>query len=242
MPNLKLLKVKSEIALRKMGNKFGVDVKMTDEEIFLKQLNFNNINLIFDVGANTGQFGELIYKMGYIGDIVSFEPLSSAYNILKKRANNFKAWTIAERCAIGDFDGETKINISENSISSSVLNILNEHTSAAPGSKYVGTETVQSHKLDTIGHNFIKNQDNIFLKIDTQGFESKILDGATEFIKGVKGMLIETSLVKLYEGQALFPDIYERALNAGFKLWGIQPAFVNKKSGRLLQADLVFFR
>ena len=242
MANLKLYKIKSEMFLRKLGNRFGVDVKMTDEEILMKQLIYNKIDLIFDIGANEGQFAELIFKMGYKGRIVSFEPLTSAYKILTQKSKKHINWVVAERCAIGEENGEIIIHISENTLSSSVLDILETHINAAPESVYRGEEKVKVFKLDTIGQDFIKDSKNIFLKIDTQGFEEKILKGANEFLKNVKGLLVESSLVKLYEGQALFLQIYSMITSKGFELWGMEPAFVNKETGRMLQVDTIFFR
>ncbi len=242
MANLKLLKIKSEILTRKIGNKFGVDVKMTDEEVLLKQLKYNMIDLIFDIGANTGQFSVMLFKLGYNGRIVSFEPLSSAYEELKNKSKKFTGWTIAGRCALGDVDGEIDINISKNSISSSPLKIMEEHTSAAPDSQYIGCEKTKICKLDTVFDKYILGEKNIFIKIDTQGFEEKILNGAVESVKRAKGLLIETSLVRLYEGQALFPQIYDRMQKQGFELTGVQPAFINKQTGRVLQIDAIFFR
>jgi FkbM family methyltransferase len=242
MPDLKLFKIKSEMFSRKIGNKFGVDVKMTDEEVFLKQIKFNKIDLIFDIGANTGQFSTMLFKLGYEGKIVSFEPLTSAHKELEKKCKGFAKWTIAEQCAIGDEDGEIEINISKNSISSSALKILDEHVSAAPDSEFVGSEKVKVYKLDSIFNKYVSGEKNIFIKIDTQGFEEKILTGAGESIKKAKGLLVETSLVPLYAGQALFPDIYARIIKEGFELTGIQPAFINKETGRVLQTDLIFFR
>jgi FkbM family methyltransferase len=242
MPNLKLLKIKSEMALRKVGNKFGVDVKMTDEEILMKQIGFNNIDMIFDIGANAGQFGEMIYKLGYRGKMVSFEPLSEAHAVLTDRCKNFGGWSAAEKCAIGEEDGEIEINISENLISSSALGMLDEHEKAAPKSKYIGSEKAKVYKLDSIFGKYTENCKNVFVKIDTQGFEEKILKGCVESMPKIKGFLIEMSLVKLYEGQALFGDLYPRMISAGFEMHGIQPAFVNKESGRVLQVDTVFFR
>ena len=242
MPDLKLIKIKSEMFSRKIGNKFGVDVKMTDEEVLMKQLKHNKIDLILDIGANTGQFSNLIFKLGYNGRIVSFEPLSSAHEALKKRSGKFKNWLIAEQCAIGEEDGEIEINIAKNSISSSVLKIMEEHVSAAPDSEYIGSEKIKVYKLDTIADQYSKNAKNIFIKIDTQGFEEKILNGANNFLKKVKGLLVETSLVPLYEGQALFPQIFEMITKQGFELYGVQPAFINKETGRMLQIDAVFFR
>jgi FkbM family methyltransferase len=242
MANLKLYKIKSEMLLRKLGNRFGVDVKMTDEEILMKQLSHNKIDLIFDIGANEGQFSELAFKMGYKGRIVSFEPLTSTYKILIQKSKKYPNWEVAERCAIGEENGEIIIHVSENTLSSSALDILEAHTDAAPESVYKGEEKVKVYKLDTIGKDFIKDSKNIFLKIDTQGFEEKILKGANEFLKNVKGLLVESSLVKLYEGQALFPHIYSMIIQKGFELWGMEPAFVSKQSGRILQIDAVFFK
>jgi FkbM family methyltransferase len=44
------------------------------------------INLVLDVGANVGQFGLSLRNRGYAGQIMSFEPVSDAFNELKKVA------------------------------------------------------------------------------------------------------------------------------------------------------------
>lgn len=242
MANLKLIKIKAEIISRKIGKKFGVDVKMTDEEILMKQIEYNKIDLIFDIGANEGQFSELLFNLGYKGKIVSFEPLSEVHKKLIIRSGKFSGWEVAEKCAVGETNEETEINISKNTLSSSVLKIKKEHTDAEPESVITGTEKIKVYKLDTIGKKYSGSAKNIFLKIDTQGYEEKILNGAAEFLKNVKGLLVETSLVPLYEGQALFKEILSKVESAGFELTGIQPAFINKETGRTLQVDAIFFR
>mgnify|MGYP001366495280 CR=1 FL=1 len=242
MSKLKLYKIKSEMALRKIGNKFGVDVKMTDEEILVKQLVHNKVDMIFDIGANTGKFGELIYKLGYKGKMVSFEPLQSAYTLLSANTKPYPDWSPAERCAIGEEDGEIEMHISENSISSSALTMLEEHETAAPKSKYVGTEKAKVYKLDSVFEKYSSGCKNIFVKIDTQGYEDKVLNGAVNSMSKIKGLYMEMSLLKLYDGQVLFKDLYDRVISYGFELHGIQPAFVNKETGRVLQVDAAFFR
>lgn len=242
MVNLKLMKIKSEMLLRKIGNKFGVDVKMTDEEVLMKQIQYNEIDLIYDIGANEGQFSEMIFKLGYKGKIVSFEPLSEIHKILTGRSLKFKNWIVAERCAIGEDDTEIEINISKNTLSSSVLDIKKEHTDAEPESFYIGKENTKLYKLDTIGNKYLNGAKNIFIKIDTQGYEDKILNGAENFLKKVKGLLVETSLVPLYENQALFKEILRKVESHNFELTGVQPAFINKNTGRTLQIDAIFFR
>jgi FkbM family methyltransferase len=239
---LKVLKVKSEILLRKIGSRFGLDLKMTDEERFMLLLKNYNIDLIFDVGANTGQYAETLYKLGYKHRIVSFEPLSDAHAILSKISAKYPAWDVAERCALGNEDGEIDINVSENSVSSSILNVLDEHVSAEPRSHSIKKERTKIFKLDTIAPKYIGNSKNILLKVDTQGFEDPILEGANETIKILAGIQLEMSLTKLYEGQKLFKELYEKVTSLGFDLNLIEPSFTDKNTGRLLQIDGVFYK
>ena len=83
--NLKIIKVKTEILLRKFAEKFNVDLKMTDEEGFIKLLQHKKIDLILDVGANIGQYAQSLISLGYEGNIVSFEPLKGAYEMLVQK-------------------------------------------------------------------------------------------------------------------------------------------------------------
>lgn len=203
----------------------------------------HNIDLVFDVGANTGQFGqELRRHVGYKGKIVSFEPLAAAYKKLVNNAMGDKKWFIANRCAIGAAEGLVKINVSENSVSSSVLPMLNSHIDAAPSSIYVSVEEVPMYPLDALAPPWLENSKFAMIKIDTQGFESEVLKGATETLLRIKGLQLELSLVPLYEGQKLFPELMAEINEMGFNLWGMFPAFCDESDGRLLQVDATFFR
>jgi hypothetical protein len=120
--------------------------------------------------------------------------------------------------------------------------MLEEHENAAPKSKYVGVEKAKVYKLDTIFDKYAEGCKNILVKIDTQGFEEKIFNGSVNSMNKIKGLYLEMSLIKLYEGQKLFKELYERIIANGFGMYGIQPAFVNKETGRVLQVDATFFR
>ena len=239
---LKSIKVKSEILLRKTGSKFGLDLKMTDEERSILLLKHYKIDLILDIGANTGQFAKELFSYGYNGKIVSFEPLSDAHNALTNSAKNYNNWIVADRCAMGEFDSEIEINITENSVSSSLLEVLPEHIDSAPKSKIIGKEKVNLFRLDSISDKYISDKDIVFLKIDTQGYEDKVLKGAKETLKKIKGVELELSLVKLFDGQKLYLELIEMMNREGFSLHSIEPAFTDKKTGRLLQVNGLFFR
>jgi len=81
-----------------------------------------------------------------------------------------------------------------------------------------------------------------FIKIDTQGFEWQVLDGASEALKNAKGVLCELSLAPLYEGQRLWRDIVDRLEGEGFTLWALLKGFTDNRKGRSLQVDAVFLR
>ena len=84
-------------------------------------LEIADVNLVFDIGANKGQFCKEIRRNGYHGDVISFEPLTSARSELLKASRHDDRWFVHEQAAVGDLDGTTKINIAGNSFSSSIL-------------------------------------------------------------------------------------------------------------------------
>lgn len=209
---------------------------------FLSALEHHRINLVFDVGANDGQFARQLRESGYRGRIISFEPTTAAWEKLKKASENDPLWEAAPRCAIGAEDGEIEFHISANSVSSSALPMLDSHLKAAPESAYVGTERLPLRRLDAVGAEYVKADSVLFIKIDTQGYEQQVLKGATELLKTAAGAQLELSLVPLYEGQVLYDEIIASLKALGFELWDFTPAFVDSKSGRILQGDGTFFR
>jgi FkbM family methyltransferase len=207
----------------------------------LQLLRHFNINKIFDVGANKGQYAILMRQIGFKGAVVSFEPVLEAHSELKKNARHDKDW-LTSNIALGDFDGKALINVSANSYSSSILNMLSAHVENAPNSVFIRKEEVKINKIDSIIGQYYKENDNIFLKIDTQGYEKNVIDGARESIQKIKGIQIEMSLVPLYEREPFFIDMIEYMKSRGFNLYSIENGFFDSKYGRLLQVDGIFFR
>jgi FkbM family methyltransferase len=200
------------------------------------------INTVLDVGANAGQFSQGLRHAGYRERIISFEPLSDAHWLLSKQALKDPFWVIHPRGALGDQDGESIINISRNSVSSSILDMNESHSNAAQGSEYTGSESITIQKLDSIADQYLSSNDKTFLKIDTQGFEPQVLDGAFNALQNIQGVLLETSLIELYKGQLLWRDIIDRLEKEGFTIWSIERGFTDPRNGRTLQCDVVFFR
>jgi FkbM family methyltransferase len=233
--------------IKSVFHSFGVQLSryradMTEDAMFIKMLNKHGIDHVFDVGANKGQFGSILRDAGYRGQIISFEPLSDAYQKLIALSAKDPLWKVAPRMAIGNEDGEITINIASNSESSSVLDMLEAHSNAAKDSVYIGTEQVPVHKLDTVAGEYTASNARVFLKIDTQGYEDQVLSGASFLLEKAVGIQLELSLVPLYEGQQLYESMIAKMKEKGFELWSITPVFKDRESGRLLQVDGTFFR
>lgn len=204
---------------------------------------YHNIDLVLDVGANVGDYALLLRDLGYKGQIVSFEPLSAPYAQLVAISDRDRRWEAAPRMAIGDRDGEITINISANDRSSSVLEVLDKHIDAAPDSAYIDSETVKLSSLDTVVPKYLKPEfDSVFLKIDVQGFERQVLEGATKILPRIKGIQLELSLVPLYQGQPHYVDMLKFLERLGYELHGVVYGFTDPKTARLLQMDGIFFR
>lgn len=209
----------------------------------LKVLSRFKNDIVLDVGANKGQFASELRSSGFHGDIISFEPLSTAHSVLTKAASRDEKWQIHPRGAIGDYDGEIEINVASNTVSSSVLPMTDLHTSVSEESAYVSSEKVPIFKLDSVVHKYFTNPHHrLFLKIDVQGFEWEVLDGASQTLPYVQGLLCELSLVPLYEGQRLWMEMIRRLENDGFTLWSIRNCFINPCDGQTLQVDAIFVR
>jgi FkbM family methyltransferase len=242
----------AERTRRFIGIKTGVYLKLkkftasTSEDLRAALiLNENKIDCVIDVGANTGQFAESLRDFGYEKEIISFEPVQDCYEKLLERSRKYKSWTVAERCAIGEKDGTVDMNITADSVFSSVLKISDWHSKLKPYSKIIKTEEVSLSKLDTVVKKYVKNFENkrILLKIDTQGYEQQVLEGASELLKDVVGIKIEIPLAPIYEDVGF---TFYKTLNflekEGFYPYSFNNEGVNLKTGRVNTIDGLFIR
>lgn len=199
------------------------------------------INLVLDVGANSGQFAQQLLESGYRGKIVSFEPLSVAFGELSKAAQNHSDWNTLH-CALGHEEGSAEINVAANSWSSSLLAMLPAHLESAPNSGYIATETIQIKTLDAIYPSCRWDGSHTFLKIDTQGFTMKVLAGGSRTLEEISGLQVEMSLVPLYEGEPLIAEVMSFLQERGFTPVAIFPEFFDDCTGQQLQVNGLFFR
>jgi FkbM family methyltransferase len=217
--------------------------ELHDFQRLMRYLRDRNITTVFDVGANKGQFAQRLRAGGYRGRIVSFEPLPDAHAALAEAALADAGWLVAERCALGAARGEAEIHVSGNSISSSLLPMLERHARMAPASVYIGTARTPVATLDEFWARYADpSKGRVALKIDTQGLEREVLAGARQALPGIELVHFEASLVPLYDGEPTFTSICQILEAAGFHALSIDPFLIDKLNWEIVQADFTFGR
>lgn len=202
-------------------------------------LRFLNIDCVFDIGANIGQFGQKLRRIGYKKRIESFEPIASPFKQLTTLTNSDTLWN-AHNYAIGDQDTTLSINILKNNPSSSFLSITEEVKQSGVSFDVVGTEAVQVKQLDTVFDAVRSDAERIYLKIDTQGFERNVILGASKSLSRVQAVQMEVSLVPNYTGELLIEQSIEMMRDQGFSPWWISSGFKNPKTLQMYQAEMYF--
>jgi FkbM family methyltransferase len=229
-------------AFSKAGFLLGKKTALNSEEKLIAYLlRKHNIDLVLDVGANKGQFAQELLKSGFPGEIISFEPLPAIYEELNVNTKKHRKWK-AENLALGDEQGTITINVSENTESSSVLPMLSTHYELAPEAKYVNTISVPITTLDEYISSKSSASENIYLKIDVQGYEDSVINGGLNALKKVKVLQLEISFTPLYEKSLLYYTMMEKLEKMGFSIYSLMPAFTDYKTGQIFQVDAVYVR
>lgn len=239
------MKTKLELYTRinQLFHKAGYDFRRfptSNFRLLSKYLADNNVNDCFDVGANIGQYAKYFRSTGFKGNIYSFEPQSEAFKILTKKASGDSKWKTFN-FGLGSSNEKSVINISKNSVSSSILDINACLLETAPETEYVSKEEIEVKRLDS----FVKEinfQGRFFLKMDAQGFESKILEGALGCFDNIYALQLESSCIPLYKEEKLFDEMKRFIESKGFYLSSLESGFSDPNSGRLLQAEMIFLR
>ena len=170
------------------------------------------VDAVIDVGANVGQFGSALRAGGYRGRIVSFEPIAAAFEALSKTAQGDKNWEV-RHCGLGAKAGTAKLNVSELSVFSS---ILDANRAGSMHDKRMAVDHVEEIAITTLDHVAATIDGSALLKIDTQGYERQVLDGGRRILPRLAGILLELPVIHTYAGVWRFDEAVKFMDDAGF--------------------------
>jgi FkbM family methyltransferase len=216
------------MVLRALRQRAGIELaRARKNPNIMDYIHNRKVNLVLDVGANTGQFGRWLRHRGYAGQIISFEPVKKAFKELEEATRGDDLWT-ASHLALGSSSGVMAINASKNSQFSSFNDLTATARRYDPDAEFTGSESVIVKTLDEASPSRDAGL-NILLKIDTQGFERPVLEGAKKTLKDVIGVLIELPIMKLYKDNWSFHEAVAYMEKLGFVLAQAHPVNIHSR-------------
>jgi FkbM family methyltransferase len=217
---------------------------LPEQEHLKRLLSHLEIDCVFDVGANVGQYATMLRKhAGYKGRIISFEPIPEAAEQVRHKAGRDKCWTV-EQTALADEGGMRTFHVMAGSEFSSL---------SEPKTDEVGRFAAMNRPVRTImvatetlaeAYPRLKAQYGFrrpFLKMDTQGFDMSVLRGAGDIIREFAGFQSELSVQRIYEEATDFREALTYYQSLGFDL----SAFVPNNAGHfpaLIEIDCIMVR
>ncbi|MGW0822930.1 FkbM family methyltransferase [Streptomyces sp. NPDC002845] len=201
-----------------------------------------DVNCVFDVGANAGQYGKRLRRFGYRGRIVSFEPTADAFARLEQAAKDDPEWRVCH-FGLGREDAVRSIHTGWNSMNSLL-----------PPSDYgrdrykrfanTRTEEIEVRRLDGVMEEALDGiaDPRPYLKMDTQGYDLEVFAGAGKRIADFVGLQSEVAALQLYEGSPGMHEAIAAYEGSGFGTTGMYPVTRDPATGCVVEFDCVMMR
>ena len=188
--------------------------------LYLRRLfEYLAVDCVLDVGANTGQYAAWLRdEVGYNGLIVSFEPIPRHAQALAHLAKQKPRWVV-NNYALGRTTGKQAFNITADTEFSSFL-----APGGAEAGRFAGLNdviervSVDVRTLDEVIPEICRDHGvrNVYLKLDTQGFDLEILRGGADVLDSLVGLQLEMSVRQIYDKAPCFQEAIAYLQDNGF--------------------------
>lgn len=226
---------------RKLLSKVGVDVQNYFKSPSYTYLGLKDepIDAVIDIGANAGQFAKRIIKVFPDASIYCFEPLPEPFEKLDSWAAGKKVKTF--NMALGNKKDKMEMNLhTDHSLSSSLLETTETTSELYPVTSNQQKIEIEVERLDDIAETTdLYRFKNILVKMDVQGFENRVIEGARKFLPRSSAVILEVSLDNLYDQQADFRELTGMLYDLGFSYAG-NLSQVFGQDGHCIYLDAVF--
>ncbi|EHL97290.1 methyltransferase, FkbM family [Acetobacteraceae bacterium AT-5844] len=218
------------------------ELHLLPERLHLRRLlSYLGVDCVFDVGANAGQYATMLRKqVGYRGPIISFEPIPELAASMRERAAQDPNWHV-QAMALDREAGTATFNVMRNSEFSS----LRRPAEDQPETFSTSNEVIREIQVErsTVEAQIQHWQSKLgfrqpFLKMDTQGNDLAVIEGAGKSLAKFAGLQSELAILRLYDGSADFSATLTACQEKGFVI----SAFVPNNEGKfpvLVEVDCI---
>ncbi|MGR3931843.1 FkbM family methyltransferase [Streptomyces sp. BRA346] len=200
------------------------------------------VNCVFDVGANAGQYGRRLRRLGYTGRIVSFEPTEEAFAKLEKAAKDDPEWWVFP-FALGREEATQSMHVGWATMNS-LLGASDYGKERYRRFAKDRTEEIEIRRLDSVMDKALAGltDPRPYLKMDTQGYDLEVFAGAGDRIEEFVGLQSEVAVLRLYEGSPAMSEAIAAYEDSGFGITGMYPVTREDTTGRVVEFDCVMMR
>ena len=236
--------------LHRMIQALGVDIhRHPSPDSFQAQLmrlfHQQDINCVLDVGANSGQYAQILRSWGYRGDIVSFEPVPEVFAALQKTMAGDARWR-GYPWALGEADDQLEIHVAKGDARASSFLTFNQEGPERWGDDHrVARSTrVPVRRLDGVLDEVTSHVPSrrLYLKLDTQGFDLRVVAGAGARMAEMLALQTEISQQHYYEGMVPFGEALDRFRDLGYSITGMYPIARKLDGLQIIEFDCVMVR
>ncbi len=165
-----------------------------------------DLSCVVDVGANVGQWSDMLLDCIQPQKLVIIEPIPDAFAILREKFGNTSAIEL-HNVAVGDHDGIAKLKITRDTTGASLLQPREEMRKLVGANWAVDSEV--EVKMTTLDRLLGDLPEISLLKIDVQGYEKPALSGAKQTLAKTRFVLIELNFMPQYDGGSWLGDVHE---------------------------------
>lgn len=185
--------------------------EISGEKFFIDNILSNYLtekSIIFDVGANIGNFALSINKKNNLSNIYCFEPNPFSYSLLQKNMNPFKN-IYTYNIGFGEIESEMEMYIYEHAKDTEHASIYKTVMSEFHKAQDIQAINISINTIDSFCENYNITQID-FLKIDTEGYELNVLKGAKNMIETGRINIIQFEFNEMNIASRVFlKDFYE---------------------------------
>jgi FkbM family methyltransferase len=214
--------------LQAVANRLGYHIGRNPPEHSLGRdlqslLQRRRITCVVDVGAHRGEYGALLRTLGYVAQIISFEPVPENFEMLAARARGDSHWQ-THALALGAEAATLPMRVMAGTTFSSFRTpSAFARAQFGPKVEIVSNVNVPVERLDRVLEKVCGPTEQIFLKCDTQGHDLEVVRGAGSAITRVQGLQVELPLKAVYDGVPSFTESFDELRALGFDLVGLYP-------------------
>ncbi len=195
------------------------------------------VDVIFDIGANKGQFTGKIRRFFPDARILAFEPIPACFETLQKTCAS-DPHIECINVALSDTEGRAQFQMNRSDPSSSLLEMGHLHKKLFPHTSNSQTIDVGTDRLDNYANRY-RNGEHILIKMDVQGAEAKVVCGGEKTFSDADVVITEISYYPFYLDQPVFNEIHRLLARFNLRFAGILEQF-SGEDFRPLFADGVY--